>query len=58
LHELTENPRSGSGQPEILKYDMKDHWSRRIDDEHRMIYTIDDDVVTVEVLRMRYHYEK
>ncbi len=57
LHELADDPRTGSGQPEQLKYDLAGKWSRRIDDEHRMVYTIDDDVVTVEVLKMRYHYE-
>ena len=56
LFELAEHPESGSGQPEQLKYDLAGHWSRRIDDEHRMIYAIDEDVVRVEVLKMRYHY--
>jgi toxin YoeB len=56
LHELRNHPKWGSGQPEQLKYDLAGRWSRRIDEEHRMVYTIDDDVVRVEVLRMRYHY--
>ncbi len=57
LVELALHPRQGSGRPERLKFDLAGKWSRRIDDEHRMVYTIDDDVVTVEVLKMRYHYE-
>ncbi len=57
VYEMGVNPRTGSGQPEQLKYDLAGKWSRRIDDEHRMVYTIDDDVVTVEVLKMRHHYE-
>jgi toxin YoeB len=57
LDELVLHPKEGSGQPERLKYDLTGKWSRRIDDEHRMVYTIDDYVVKVEVLRMRYHYE-
>ncbi len=57
LFELIYHPRTGSGQPEQLKYDLGGKWSRRIDDEHRMVYTIDDDVVSVEVLKMRYHYD-
>lgn len=57
LHELADHPKSGSGRPEQLKYDLAGKWSRRIDDEHRMVYTIDDDVVVVEVLKMRYHYD-
>ncbi len=57
LEELALHPKIGSGRPEQLKYDLAGKWSRRIDDEHRMVYTIDDDVVTVEVLKMRYHYE-
>ena len=57
LQELELDPRNGSGRPKPLRLDLQGKWSRRIDDEHRMVYTIDDDVVTVEVLRMRYHYD-
>jgi toxin YoeB len=57
LEELALHPKTGSGYPERLKYNLKGKWSRRIDEEHRMVYSIDEDVVRVEVLRMRYHYE-
>lgn len=57
LNELREDPRTGSGEPERLRYDLSGKWSRRIDEEHRMVYTIDDKVVTIEVLKMRGHYE-
>ena len=33
---------NGLGKPEPLKYDLKSYWSRRINDEHRLIYRIDD----------------
>jgi toxin YoeB len=51
------HPKIGSGRPEQLKYELTGKWSRRIDDEHRMVYTIDEEVVVVEVLKMRYHYD-
>ena len=33
---------NGLGKPEPLRYDLKSYWSRRINDEHRLIYRIDD----------------
>jgi toxin YoeB len=58
LHEPADHPREGSGRPKRLGYGLEGKWSRRIDEEHRMVYTIGDDVVRVEVLRMRYyHYQ-
>jgi toxin YoeB len=57
LEELMLHPKTGSGRPEQLKYELTGKWSRRIDDEHRMVYTIDEEVVVVEVLKMRYHYD-
>ena len=55
LLELTENPFSGEGQPEELKYNFKGFWSRRIDDEHRLIYRFIDD--EIQILKCRHHYD-
>ncbi len=58
LKELEEHPRTGTGKPELLSGDLRGVWSRRINQEHRLLYEIHDDVVLVLVLSMRYHYSK
>jgi toxin YoeB len=37
----------GIGKPEPLKYDLKSYWSKRINDEHRIIYKIDDNKLVI-----------
>jgi len=56
LEELKSHPRSGTGQPEILKHDLQGLYSRRINKKHRLIYDIKDDIVTVLVLSAYSHY--
>lgn len=47
-------PFEGIGKPEQLKYGAQGAWSRRITDEHRLVYLVDgDDLV---ILQARYHY--
>jgi len=55
--ELTEHPRHGTGKPEMLKGDLAGYWSRRINREHRLVYSIDDTTVTVCVVSAKGHYE-
>lgn len=50
-----ENPTQGIGKPEPLRFDYQGYWSRRIDQEHRLIYGFDDQQVTI--IQCRYHYE-
>ena len=57
LLELIEHPKTGTGQVEQLKGDRQGQWSRRIDKKNRLIYTINDDIVTVEVISARGHYD-
>ena len=57
LLELIEHPGTGTGQVEQLRGDRQGQWSRRIDKKNRLIYTINDDVVTVEVISARGHYD-
>jgi toxin YoeB len=57
LEELAEHPREGIGKPEILKGNYAKYWSRRINQEHRLIYSIEDDVVTVTIVSAKGHYE-
>jgi toxin YoeB len=56
FEELKEHPRTGTGKPEYLKYNLKGIWSRRINDEHRMLYVIDSDEVKVFVISLWGHY--
>ncbi len=47
-------PFEGIGNPEPLKHALQGYWSRRIDSEHRLVYTIiEDDLV---IISCRYHY--
>jgi len=56
LIELEIHPTTGVGQPEKLKYQFSDKWSRRINQKDRMVYSINDNTVTVEVLSAMGHY--
>ena len=48
------DPFLGIGKPEQLKYGAQGAWSRRITDEHRLVYLVDgDDLI---ILQARYHY--
>jgi len=54
IEELQRNPFEGTGKPEPLKHDFQGCWSRRIDDEHRLVYSVTEE--QVRVLACRYHY--
>ena len=56
LVELIEHPETGTGQPEKLKHNLTGRYSRRINNKHRLIYSIEKDVVTVYVLSAYSHY--
>ena len=58
LAEMEEHPRTGTGKPELLSGDLRGVWSRRINQEHLILYEIHDKVLVVLVLSMRYHYKK
>ncbi len=54
LDEVLRDPTGGIGKPEPLRHLLAGAWSRRITDEHRLVYLVDgDDIV---VLQARYHY--
>ena len=55
IKEIQREPFSGIGKPEPLKFGLTGFWSRRINDEHRLVYGADDTDVTI--LQCRYHYE-
>jgi toxin YoeB len=52
--EVQREPFSGVGKPEPLKHALSGFWSRRITDEHRMVYQIEDD--NLLIAQLRYHY--
>jgi len=56
LDELREHPKTGTGKPELLKYYETPTYSRRITDNHRLIYRIQEDRVVVLVLSFWGHY--
>ncbi|WP_288088965.1 Txe/YoeB family addiction module toxin [Bacteroides acidifaciens] len=57
FEELKEHPKSGTGHVEQLKGDMSGLWSREINKGDRMIYSIKDDKVIVNVLSLKGHYD-
>ncbi len=54
--ELIEHPKTGTGRPERLKGDLEALYSRRINKQHRLVYAIKDEIVTVLVLAAWSHY--
>jgi len=57
LVELIKHPKTGTGQVEQLKGNRQGQWSRRIDKKNRLVYSIDDEIVTVEVISAKGHYD-
>ncbi|HLV45751.1 MAG TPA: Txe/YoeB family addiction module toxin [Flavobacterium sp.] len=58
LNELKEHPYTGTGQPEQLKHELSGFWSRRINQKDRIIYSVEEEIVTVEVISAMGHYGK
>lgn len=56
LEELTENPFEGTGKPEALKYDLTGLWSRRINQEHRLVYEVIGNTIVV-IFAAKGHYQ-
>ena len=54
IKSLPKSPFTGEGKPEPLKFNLKGCWSRRIDQEHRLVYTVSKD--KIRILTCRYHY--
>ncbi|MDR2969048.1 MAG: Txe/YoeB family addiction module toxin [Tannerellaceae bacterium] len=57
IQELGEHPASGTGHPKPLGGDRSGQWSRRITDEHRLVYKIEEETITVLVLSTYGHYD-
>ena len=53
---VAREPFQGIGKPEPLQHELRGHWSRRIDDTHRLVYRVSDEAVTI--VSCKYHYSK
>ncbi|MDJ0601222.1 MAG: Txe/YoeB family addiction module toxin [Crocosphaera sp.] len=54
IKDIQRSPFTGIGKPEPLQYDLSGYWSRRIDDEHRMVYKVQNKAIFLS--QLRYHY--
>ena len=54
LKEIAENPFEGTGKPEKLKYNLSGCWSRRINQEHRLVYEIAEQKILIHSARGHY----
>lgn len=54
IKEISRTPFIGTGKPEALKENLSGYWSRRINQEHRLVYTVENR--SVIILQCRYHY--
>ena len=55
LESMSKNPWTGIGKPESLKHELSGFWSRRINEEHRIVYTVSNN--KIKVISMRFHYK-
>jgi toxin YoeB len=55
IKDIQREPFSGIGKPEPLKYELQGYWSRRITNEHRLVYKIEEDLLII--LSCKYHYD-
>lgn len=53
IRETTRTPFAGTGKPEALKHALAGYWSRRITDEHRLVYKVEGDALWIA--QLRYH---
>lgn len=51
---IQQNPFEGVGKPEPLKHSLSGYWSRRINDEHRIVYKVSGN--DLFIVQLRYHY--
>jgi toxin YoeB len=54
IKEISRTPFEGAGKPEPLRHALAGYWSRRITDEHRLVYKMQDDAVLIA--QARFHY--
>lgn len=54
IQDIQRSPFEGIGKPEHLKHALSGYWSRRINDEHRFVYKVEDD--SLFIAQLRHHY--
>jgi toxin YoeB len=54
IEAIGRDPFAGIGKPEALKHQLAGYWSRRINEEHRLVYRVESD--TLIIAQCRYHY--
>lgn len=54
IKDISRSPFSGIGKPEPLQNALSGYWSRRINDQHRIVYRVTDDALLIA--QLRYHY--
>lgn len=52
---ITTNPYQGIGKPEALKHELIGYWSRRIDNTHRLVYKIENNILEIHSLKGHYY---
>lgn len=54
IRDIQRSPFTGLGKPEPLRHELRGYWSRRIDEEHRLVYKITDEAIII--IACKYHY--
>jgi len=54
IKDIQRNKYEGLGKPEALKHNLSGYWSRRITNEHRIVYKLEND--SILIVQLRYHY--
>ena len=54
IKDIQRSPFEGIGKPEPLRHNLSGYWSRRINDEHRLIYKVEKDAI--KIAQLKYHY--
>ena len=55
IKDIDRSPFTGLGKPEPLKHELSGYWSRRLNDEHRLVYKITESEIII--VSCRYHYK-
>jgi len=56
LNTIQETPFIGIGKPELLRENLSGYWSRRITQEHRLVYKVDESKNRLIIISLRFHY--
>lgn len=57
IKELAEHPKTGTGKPSLKRHNLAGFYARKITDKHRLVYAINDGILTVDVVSARGHYD-